>query len=290
MSTALYSAVSGLDAYQQQMDIIGNNIANLDTVGFKTATGNLADSFSNTLQAATSGVTGTTENSTNAMQIGTGVYTGSITNDWSQGGINSTGVNTDLYINGNGFFALGTSSASTTPNYVSQDGTFTVNNQGYLVQANTGMYVLGANTAGIPPTGLGAIKIDSTGYTGSPTASITSFTINTQGILTVNMSDGGSFQRGQVLLQNFTDPQALVNVGSNLYTNMANAGGLTAPSAVGTGSLTNTTIDSGAVELSNVDLSSQMADLIVAQRAFEANSKIVTTSDEMLETVVNMKR
>src|SRR5580658_2917314 len=171
MSTALYSAVSGLDAYQEQMDIIGNNIANINTVGFKTATGNLADSFSNTLQVATDAVTGTAVNGTNAMQVGTGVYTGSITNDWSQGGINSTGVNTDLYINGNGFFVLGNSTAATTPNYVSQDGTFTINSQGYLVQANTGMYVMGANTAGTPPTGLGAIKIDTAGYTGSPTAS-----------------------------------------------------------------------------------------------------------------------
>jgi flagellar hook protein FlgE len=182
------------------------------------------------------------------MQVGTGVYTGSITNDWSQGGINSTGVNTDLYINGNGFFVLGSSNAATTPNYVSQDGTFTVNSSGYLVQANTGMYVMGANTAGIPPTGFGAIKIDSTGYS-NPNASITSFTINTQGIITVNMSDGGSFQRAQVQLQNFTDPQALVNMGSNLYNyDPKDAGGLAAPSAVGSGSLTNTTIDSGAVE------------------------------------------
>jgi flagellar hook protein FlgE len=287
MSTALYSAVSGLDAYQEQMDIIGNNIANINTTGFKTGTGNLADNFSNTLQAATQA--NGSENATNAMQVGTGVMTGSITNDWSQGGINSTGVATDLYINGNGYFLLGSTTASTTPQYVSQDGTFTVNTQGYLVQATTGMYVLGANGAGTPPTGAGPIRIDTTGYS-NPAATMTSFTINGQGIVTVNMSDGGSFQRGQVMLQDFTDPQALVNVGSNLYTNMANAGQFAAPTAAGSGSLVNTSIVSGALELSNVDLSSQMADLIVAQRAFEANSKIVTTSDEMLQTVVNMKR
>jgi flagellar hook protein FlgE len=287
MSTALNTAVSGLDAYQEQMDIIGNNIANINTAGFKTATGNLANTFSDTLQAATAA--NGNDNATNAMQVGTGVYTGSITNDWSQGGINSTGVSTDLYISGSGFFLVGSTNASG-PQFASQDGAFTVNNQGYLVQANSGMYLQGANTAGNPPSGgPGAIKIDSQGYS-NPLATITGFTINQQGIVTVNMSDGGSFQRAQILLQSFTDPQALTSVGSNLYSNMSNAGGLTTPTAAGSGTLVNTSIVSGALELSNVDLSAQMADLIVAQRAFEANSKIVTTSDEMLQTVVNMKR
>jgi flagellar hook protein FlgE len=104
MLNALSSAVSGLDAYQEQMDIIGNNIANLNTTGFKSATGNLVDAFSDTLQAATAA--NTTTNATNAVQIGTGVTTASITNDWSQGAINSTGVSSDLAINGNGFFVV----------------------------------------------------------------------------------------------------------------------------------------------------------------------------------------
>jgi flagellar hook protein FlgE len=286
MSTSLNTAVSGLDAYQEQMDIIGNNIANINTVGFKSATGNLANSFSDTLQAATAQAGN--DNATDAMQIGTGVMTGSITNDWSPGGINTTNNPSNLYINGNGFFMV--QDPVTGAQYATQDGTFQVNPSGYLVQSTTGMEVLGYATSALSGTAA-PIKIDATGYTGNdPTAVMTGFTINAQGIVTVNMSDGTSFQRAQVLLNNFTDPQALVSVGSNLYTNMGSAGGLTAPIAAGSGSLVNTSIVSGALELSNVDLSSQMADLIVAQRAFEANSKIVTTSDEMLETVVNMKR
>jgi flagellar hook protein FlgE len=283
MSTALNSAVSGLDAYQEQMDIIGNNIANLNTVGFKSATGNLANAFSDTLQAATAAAGN--DNATNAMQIGTGVFTGSITNDWSQGGINTTNNPSNLYINGNGFFIV--QDPSTGAQYATQDGTFTLNAAGNLIQSTTGMYVVGLN--GSAP---GPIQINTTGMpaTSNPTATMTSFTINAQGVITVNLSDGTSFVRGQVMLQNFTDPQALVSVGSNLYSNMGSAGGLTAPIAPGSGNLVNTTIISGALELSNVDLSSQMADLIVAQRAFEASSKIVTTSDEMLQTVVNMKR
>jgi flagellar hook protein FlgE len=80
----------------------------------------------------------------------------------------------------------------------------------------------------------------------------------------------------------------LINVGNNLYSNIAAAGGLAAPTTPGSSSLG--TIQSGALELSNVNLSAQMASLITAQRAFEANSKIITTSDELLQDVVNMKR
>jgi len=286
MLTALSAAVSGLDAYQEQMDIIGNNIANLNTTGFKSATGNLADGFSETLEAATNPSAGNL-NGTNSMQIGTGVLTGSITNDWSQGGINTTNIASDLYINGNGFFQV--EDQNTGAVYATQDGTFSLNNQGQLIQATTGYLVEGYNNAALST--IGGIKIDATGYTGNtPGATMTSWTINPQGVITVNMSDGSSFTRGQVLLQNFTDPQALTSVGNNNYSNLADAGPLPALSAAGSSSLSNTSIVSGALELSNVDLSAQMADLIVAQRAFEANSKIVTTSDELLQTVVNMKR
>jgi flagellar hook protein FlgE len=279
MLTALSSAVSGLDAYQEQMDIIGNNIANINTTGFKSATGNLADAFSDTLQAATS--------NTNAIQVGTGVTTASVTNDWTQGAISSTGVSSDLAINGNGFFVV--QDPTTGAQYVTQDGTFSINANGNLV-TSTGMLVLGNATAGSPPTGLAPIVINTTGMpsTSSPTATMTSYTINSQGIVTVNLSDGTSFSRAQVLLQNFTDPQSLTSAGNNLYSNLANAGPLSAPAAPGSGPLG--TIQSGALEASNVDLSSQMAALIIAQRAFEANSKIVTTSDELLQDVVNMKR
>ncbi len=115
-----------------------------------------------------------------------------------------------------------------------------------------------------------------------------SYSINAQGVITVNLSDGTAFTRGQLVLQSFTDPQALSSAGSNLYTYSAAAGPLSAAANPGTGGLG--TLQAGALELSNVDLSSQMAALIVAQRAFEANSKIVTSSDELLQDLVNMKR
>jgi flagellar hook protein FlgE len=276
------AAVSGLEAYQEQMDIIGNNIANLNTTGFKSGTGNLVDSFSNTLQAATAAATSSGTSATDAVQVGTGVMTGSVTSDWTQGGINPTGVPSNLAINGNGFFIV--QDPNTGAQYVTQDGTFNVNAAGNLV-TSTGMYVLGAASAG--GTTLTPIVIQ-TPSTVTDGAVMTSYTIGSSGTVTIALSDGTSSAGPQVLLQNYSDPQALINVGNNLYSNMANAGGLsaaTAPGASGVGA-----IESGALELSNVDLAAQMADLITAQRAFEANSKIITTSDELLQDVVNLKR
>ncbi len=277
MLTSLSSAVSGLDAFQQQMDIIGNNIANINTTGFKTGRSDLTDSFSDTLAAATSG--------TDAMQVGTGVTTDAVTNDWSAGTINPTGVSGDLAINPTsggtgGFFEV--KDPTTGALYVTQDGTFSLNASGNLVQTTTGMYVQGLGPTGQP----GNVVIQAPA---GSTATMTSYTVNGQGVVTVNLSDGTTASSGQVMLQNFGNPQALTSVGNNLYSNMANAGPLaatlTAPGSNGLG-----TIQSGALELSNVDLSSQMANLIIAQRGFEANSKIITTSDELLQDVVNMKR
>jgi flagellar hook protein FlgE len=277
MLDSLGAAVSGLDAFQQQMDVIGNNIANIDTTGFKAARADLGESFSNTLQAASTG--------SNAMQVGTGVKTLAINNNWASGAVNPTGVSSDLAVSGSGFFVV-TDPVSQTQ-YVTQDGSFSLDPSGYLVN-NSGQRVQGYTAAG--STTIGDIKIDTTGIpsTSSPTATMVSYSINPQGTITVNLSDGTSFARGQVLLQNFTDPSALVSAGNNLYTNMSAAGGLTAAAAPGTNGMG--TIQSGALELSNVDLSAEMANLITAQRGFEANSKMITTSDQVLQVTVQMKQ
>jgi flagellar hook protein FlgE len=276
MLTSLSSAVSGLDSFQQDMDVIGNNIANINTTGFKAGRVQFADSFSDTLEAATA----------NSVQVGTGVFDQAIGTNWTAGAASATGINTDLAITGNGFFVV--ADPTTSAQYVTQDGSFSADPNGYLVTAG-GQRVQGYSDAGLST--LGSIKIDTTG---APAASIaagatvSSFTIDTKGKINVTLSDGTTFTRGQVLLQNFQDPQALVSQSGNLYSNQAAAGPLTAMSAPGSSGLGS--IQSGALELSNVDLSSEMANLITAQRGFEANSKIVTTSDEVLQTLVNMKR
>src|ERR1019366_329923 len=128
---SLSSAVTGLDSFQQDMAVIGNNIANINTNGFKAANVNFADSFSDTLQS----VSGT-------LQIGTGVYDQAITNNWTQGAVNATGVNTNLAISGNGFFVV--QDPANNSQYVTQDGSFSVNSSGFLVTSG-GQQVLGTN-------------------------------------------------------------------------------------------------------------------------------------------------
>jgi flagellar hook protein FlgE len=272
MLSSLTSGVSGLDSFQEQMDVIGNNIANLNTTGFKAGVVDFADAFSNTIAGA-----GT---STPALQVGTGVDIDAINSNWNQGAITSTGVPSNLAISGNGFFEV--VDPVTAAKYLTQDGTFSVNPSGYLVTAN-GDYVQGYVGSS---TTLGNIQV-----TTDPTKtgiSMSSYTIDSEGHVNVTQSDGTTYVSGQVLLQNVQDPQMLTNEGDNLYSNFEAAGANAALGAPGTSGLG--TIQSGALEASNVDLSTEMANLITAQRAFEASSKIITTSNEMLQTVVNMKQ
>jgi flagellar hook protein FlgE len=282
MMSSLSSALSGLDSFQEQMDVIGNNIANVDTTGFKSGVVDFADAFSNTLQAPTAG--SATTSGTDSVQVGTGVTITGINSNWTQGALSTTGVASDLAISGNGFFMV--QDPQTGAQYATQAGDFTVNSSGYLV-TDTGEQVMGYSNAGLSTIGPIQINASQMPATSNPNATMSSYNIGATGQITVNLSDGTSFVTGQVLLQNFQNPGALVSQGNNLFSNMAEAGPLTAMTAPGTSGLG--TVQSGALELSNVDLSTEMTSLITAQRAFKANSKIVTTSDEILQDVVAMK-
>jgi flagellar hook protein FlgE len=274
MLGSLDSAVSALDQFQQQLNVTANNIANVDTVGFKAASVNFADTFSQ--------VVGNTD-SAGTMQVGTGVLTSSITNQFTQGALSSTGSPDDLAINGNGFFTVKDPSTGST--YATQDGSFKVDANGYLVTAN-GMQVQGYSDAGL--TTLGPIKIDNTGAPGGDTSAVASYSFAANGDVNVELADGTTFTRGQILLQNYSSPQNLLSVGNNLYSNTANAGALT--TAVTPGSNGLGSISSGQLEMSNVDLAGQLASLIVTQRGYEANAKVVTTSDQILQDTNNLKQ
>ena len=264
MLLSLDSGVSALEQFQQQLNVIANNIANVNTTGFKAANVTFADTLSDTLGTTSAGST----------QIGTGVQTAGITNDFSTpGSISSTGVKSDLAIQGNGFFVVKDPASSNT--YVTQDGTFTEDGSGYLITAS-GMRLQGTN---------GDIQI--TAGAGS-SATVTGYSIGTDGTITANLSDTTSVVAGQIALQNFTNPDQLIKVGDNLFTAPTAAGGLTTPTAPGTSGLG--TIASGYLEMSNVDLAAQLTALITTQRAYEANSKVITTSNDILQTLVNLKQ
>jgi flagellar hook protein FlgE len=278
MTLSFDSGVSALNQFQENLDVIGNNIANVNTVGFKSASVNFADTFSQTMGSNASG----------SMQVGSGVTINSITNQFTQGSITSTGVPTDLAVNGNGFFMVNDPASG--QQYATRDGSFTTDSSGYLITSN-GMRVQGYTDASL--TTMGDIKIDNTGAPlnadgSTNTSAVAGYSFDNTGKLKVLLADGTQFTRGQVLLQNFTNPSQLQKVGDNLYAGLAAAGPLAAPLAPGSNGLGG--LVTGALEMSNVNLANELTSLITTQRAYEANSKVISTSDEVLQTLVNLKR
>jgi flagellar hook protein FlgE len=171
MLQAMFNGVSAIEAQQQQMDVIGNNIANVNTTAFKAGRVTFQDQLSQTIQGASLG-NGTTVGGTNAQQIGLGVRVGSIDTSMEQGGLAATARPTDLAIQGNGFFMLGEGSNGQVQ--YTRDGSFTVDNNGNLVNASSGQYVLGwqSDTAtGVPDT---TKQIDGTSHLSIPVGSLTS--------------------------------------------------------------------------------------------------------------------
>lgn len=275
MLRSLDSGVSALEQFQESMDVIGNNIANVNTAGFKDSTVHFEDTLSQTLQSG--GIAGT------SLQVGTGVTTAGIVNNFGQGSLSQTGSQADMAISGSGFFVV--RDAATNAEYLTRSGQFHRDSQGYLV-TDQGLRVQGFSDASL--TTRGDVLIDNAGNPTGSTADVASYSFGSDGTLTVNLADNTSFTRGQVLLQNVTSPAALLKQGQNLYGNITAAGPLAqtaVPGQSGTG-----TISGGYLEMSNVDLASEFAQLITSQRAFQAGARIITTSDEVLQELVNLKR
>ncbi|MNI11690.1 Flagellar basal-body rod protein FlgG [compost metagenome] len=271
MLKSLYSGVSGMRGFQTKLDVIGNNIATVNTVGFKGGRVMFKDILSQTVAGV--GAPDETRGGVNAKQIGLGVAFGAIDTIHTQGSPMTTNVVTDLRIDGDGYFAL---------NLEGQESP-------YLSRA--GNFVLDANRFLVNPEGL---RVLDTG--GAPIAlgeEVTAFSIASNGSIISVLADGTSAATGQVIsVVKVINPAGLEKVGGNLYrltpnANPESAFELTEPGNVelGTGA-----IISGQLEMSNVDLTSEFTEMIVAQRGFQSNSRIITTSDEILQEVVNLKR
>ena len=323
---SLTSGVSALISFEKGMEVIGNNIANVNTTGFKTTRMQYADAFSNILQTSTPPPISGTGSNTPAKQIGTGVQIDSISSDFAQGTLTTTGAKSDIGIAGDGFFRVRDSGNSL--EYATRAGNFRLDQTGYLVTSDgfrvQGLYdgsatydatvvggVLTYTQTATPPSSLGDIKIDfnigigsgltnSTGgvYTDAQVAAaaprMQAFSVDNQGNIIVSLTNGEIVTRGNIFIQDYRDPNALIREGKNLFSNLAAAGpigglGLSAanntPGVGGLGKL-----EIGTLELSNVDLSSEFANLIVTQRSFQAGSRIITVSYTMLEEIINLKR
>ena len=282
------SGVSALRTFQKGLEVIGNNIANVNTTGFKSADASYADSFSNILQQSSPAVGGGGSN-TSTIAVGTGVNLSGIATNFGQGSLSSTGSTTDLGISGNGYFMVTNPADGST--FATRDGHFRLDSNGQLVtQQGYRIQGLTGGSIGVPPAAVGDITI------GTPPAGtqLQSFTIDKNGTFVEFYSDGSSAATNQVLLQNFRDPSALSSVGNGLFAGMASAapvsGSLTLTAANNTpGGSGLGAIQSGTLELSNVDLTQQFSNLITTQRSFQAASRLITVSDTVLEDIVNLK-
>ncbi|MCD1257814.1 flagellar hook-basal body complex protein [Paenibacillus athensensis] len=272
MLRSLYSGVSGMRGFQTKLDVIGNNIANVNTVGFKGGRVMFKDILSQTV----AGVSAPDDQrgGVNSKQVGLGVSLGSIDTVFTPGSAMTTNVPTDLRIDGDGFFAVGTTDQTDTP-YLTRAGNFTLDSARNLVNAD-GLHVMGVDGAPIQLS-----------------EDVIAFSISQNGDIIGVDAEGASAPTGQkIAVVKVTNPAGLEKLGGNLYRMTPNANAdsaieLVSPAdaAAGTGALI-----SGQLEMSNVDLTGEFTEMIVAQRGFQANSRIITTSDEVLQEVVNLKR
>lgn len=424
MMRSLFSGVSGLKNHQVRMDVIGNNVANVNTVAFKAGRVTFKEGFAQMLQGASRPQS--EQGGVNPRQVGLGMQVGSIDSVFTQGNLETTGVSTDLAVQGDAFFVVSRGAGD----FYTRAGNFQLDANGKLVSATNGYRVQGrmatngtlsqtvgditlpvgqqasasattaveiggnldaAATAGstsavetsitvydsqggthelkitfqktganawtwtADPTAMGltsgAITDDDgdgnvgggtltfSGTTGlltapatNPTLSFTppgggaamsvtldfnggsvngltqfsgmtsaalqeqdgytagtlqNFSIDNTGTVIGTFSNGNTMVLAQVAIANFNNPGGLTRSGDNLYTISANSG----DPVVGYASdASSSTIASGALEMSNVDLTQEFTNMIVAQRGFQANGRVITSTDEMLQEVVNLKR
>jgi flagellar basal-body rod protein FlgG len=257
MPRALWTGASGMEAQQTNVDVIANNIANVNTVGFKRQRANFQDLFYDISVQPGAKASDLGRNPT-GTQIGTGVKLSGTPRIFTAGNIEITGTPTDLAIDGDGFFKVTLPDGST--DAYTRAGDFKIDANGNLVTPD-GYLVPGVS--GID-SALGPVSIGTTGEV-------------TQ----------GSATRGQLNLVRFANASGLAAIGRNLFTESVASGTPEErlPGSAGVG-----TIRSGALEKANVEVVTELVNLIVAQRAYESNSKSIKTSDEMLRTANEIVR
>lgn len=337
----MYSGISGLKNFQTKLDVIGNNISNVNTHGFKKGRVVFKDLISQSQGGATGPSLAT--GGVNAKQVGLGSTLAAIDTVHGTGSTQNTGRTLDIAIQGEGFLmvaeAEGTNEEAkgefSNIKYT-RAGNLYMDSNGYLVNAD-GYYVVGASVDGGQPSDgtaptantvyppydalegdetyniLGVIDPDNppptnivsfdetTGDFGMTIAgesggvagpihiptTAQSMNIGEDGTVTFVDSEGTLRWAGQIVMAKFANPGGLEKIGNNYYKETANSGEAIGniPGAQGNGK----TISS-ALEMSNVDLSEEFTEMIIAQRGFQANSRIITTSDEILQELVNLKR
>jgi flagellar hook protein FlgE len=271
------TGVSAVKTFGKSLEVIGDNVANVNTTGFKGSRVTNQDNFSDTLQYATpanGNIAGK-----NAMQFGQGSSIASVSQSFTQGALSTTGGPADLGISGKGFFKV--QNPATQEFFYTRAGDFRLDDAGNMLTNNGLNVMMAAGPVVIPPK--------------NGTNDLQSYKVDKNGEVAAYYANGtGSIPIGQILLTTFANPNALERMSQNILRNPGGeAGGVGAAGATEATAATATLagdIIQGSLELSNVDLTQQFSDLIVAQRAFQAGSRIITVSDSILEEAVNLKR
>jgi len=316
----MYSGISGLKNFQTKLDVIGNNIANVNTYGFKKGRVVFKDLISQMNSGASSPTQ--TRGGVNAIQIGLGAQLAAIDTIHGSGSLQTTARVLDLAISGDGFYMVGDANGSPNDEGVIDDegysnilytraGNFYLDRNGYLVNAD-GKYLVGHASDELSisedetidgsaadeqkaDNGLADIEGNITEEMDfaadiSPIRIPTTaqkMSIGQDGTVEYVDYKGDRQYAGQLILVKFPNAGGLEKVGGNYYQSTANSGDPYAQVATvaGIGS-----VESGFLEMSNVDLSEEFTEMIVAQRGFQSNTRIITTSDEILQELVNLKR
>jgi len=264
MSTrALRTAASGLYAQQLNVEVISNNIANVNTTGFKKNKAEFQDLMYQQVQVNptqnSDGATNTTPSAT--IQVGNGVQSSSTQKIFKQGDVVATNNQLDVAIQGDGLFQV--RKADGTIVYT-RDGSFKVNSEGKIV--TSGGYVLEPEIT-LPD-------------------SVQSVSISRDGVVDVLENDGRTTNLGSIELAKFMNPSGLLALGDNLYSETESSG---TPILGTAGSKGFGEINQGFLESSNVDIVEEMVAMITAQRAYEINSKTVKTVEDMMSMANNLK-
>lgn len=262
MNRSLWIAATGMEAQQLNIDVISNNLANVNTVGFKKSRADFQDLLYQNIKVP-GAASSTTNQVPTGIQIGHGVRPVATQKMFSQGNFQETGNSLDLAIEGDGFFKI--TQPDGTVAYT-RSGAFKLNSEGQIVTSD--------------------------GYLIEPSITIpsdaTSVSISSDGIVSVKQSDSTSTTEvGNIELGRFINPAGLQAMGKNLFLPTPASGDVTAgtPGEGGFG-----TIAQGYLEMSNVSVVEEMVNMIIAQRAYEINSKAIQTSDDMLQMANNLKR
>ncbi len=259
MNQALWVAKTGLDAQQTRMSVISNNLANVNTTGFKRGRAVFEDLFYQNIRQVGAQSSQDTQ-IPSGLSLGTGVRTVATDKLHTQGNMIQTGNSLDVAIEGRGFFQILQPDGSLA---YSRDGNFKVDSQGQVVTSN--------------------------GYTLQPAITVPenalSVTIGVDGIVSATTAGSAApIQLGNIQLADFINPTGLQPVGKNLYIESAASG---APSSSTPGLNGTGTVLQGALESSNINVVEELVNMIETQRAYEMNSKVISATDQMLQYVSN---